>query len=680
MCDGSGATSWHHDPVGRVLQDDRFIGSVTPGKFVNYGYNLDGSIAYITTPPLKTVAYTYNGAGRPTKAVDGNDSINFVTGAAYAPPGGLTTTTLGSATGFAGIVTTNAYNDRLQPILLSAASPTATVFSECFDFHLAIAVSTAPCSFSASTAGDNGNVNQVVNNRDNTRSQNFTYDSLNRIATGYSTGSQWGEQFTIDAWGNMTNESAISGKTLHEGLNTSALLSNQLSGFGYDAAGNMTSNGTTTYVYDAENRLVWTSGYRYVYDGDGQRVEKCVAATATTACPTSGTNGTLYWRGFGTDALDESDLSGNPEEEYVFFNGQRIARRDVSSGGATIAVHYYFSDYVGSHGVIENATGTACEQDIDYYPYGGVEHDYCPNVAQNYKFDGKERDPESGLDNFGARYDASSLGRFMTPDWAAKPSTVPYAKFGDPQTLNLYAFVENGPVNRIDADGHVEWAPHLSFGVGPLNIGSATAEASWGGGMSGVLYSETMETTSMEEAQAQTQSGSARLGIGIEVPANSAVHNNVLDVTDDPGHAFVYLRDSSGKVISTLSFGPGAWIAGNLTAFLNGQLAGNANWPVNGSVSTWESNITSEQLKIGIKAIADFKANVPNYSMSSQCTTAALSIAQKVGLTLPSGVGPVTALGHNQNVANPYHLSQQMRSQFGPPQMVGSSEFEPPKW
>jgi RHS repeat-associated protein len=71
-----------------------------------------------------------------------------------------------------------------------------------------------------------------------------------------------------------------------------------------------------------------------------------------------------------------------------------------------------------------------------------------------YKFTGKERDVESGLDNFGARYNASSLGRFMTPDWAAKPTTVPYASFGDPQTLNLYSYVENAPLNRIDADGH----------------------------------------------------------------------------------------------------------------------------------------------------------------------------------------------------------------------------------
>jgi RHS repeat-associated protein len=39
-----------------------------------------------------------------------------------------------------------------------------------------------------------------------------------------------------------------------------------------------------------------------------------------------------------------------------------------------------------------------------------------------YKFTSKERDAESGLDMFGARYYGSSLGRFMTPDWAtARP-------------------------------------------------------------------------------------------------------------------------------------------------------------------------------------------------------------------------------------------------------------------
>jgi RHS repeat-associated protein len=71
-----------------------------------------------------------------------------------------------------------------------------------------------------------------------------------------------------------------------------------------------------------------------------------------------------------------------------------------------------------------------------------------------YKFIGKERDAESGLDNFGARYNASSMGRFMTPDWAAKPTAVPYAHYGDPQSLNLYAHVGNNPLSRTDPTGH----------------------------------------------------------------------------------------------------------------------------------------------------------------------------------------------------------------------------------
>ncbi len=71
-------------------------------------------------------------------------------------------------------------------------------------------------------------------------------------------------------------------------------------------------------------------------------------------------------------------------------------------------------------------------------------------------FTGKDRYTESGNDYFGARYYASSMGRFMSPDWSAKEEPVPYAKLGDPQTLNLYAYVGNNPLSRTDPDGHLE--------------------------------------------------------------------------------------------------------------------------------------------------------------------------------------------------------------------------------
>ena len=67
---------------------------------------------------------------------------------------------------------------------------------------------------------------------------------------------------------------------------------------------------------------------------------------------------------------------------------------------------------------------------------------------------GKERDTESGNDYFGARYYASSMGRFLSPDWSAKAEPVPYAKLDNPQTLNLYAYVGNNPLSRTDPTGH----------------------------------------------------------------------------------------------------------------------------------------------------------------------------------------------------------------------------------
>ena len=77
---------------------------------------------------------------------------------------------------------------------------------------------------------------------------------------------------------------------------------------------------------------------------------------------------------------------------------------------------------------------------------------------------GKERDAESGNDYFGARYYASSMGRWLSPDWAAKAEPVPYAKLDDPQTLNLYRYMRNNPLGGVDADGHCPWCLALAGG------------------------------------------------------------------------------------------------------------------------------------------------------------------------------------------------------------------------
>ncbi len=172
-------------------------------------------------------------------------------------------------------------------------------------------------------------------------------------------------------------------------------------------------------------------------DANGVRIEK--------------SSGTLYWPG-PSAPLAETTLTGTINEEYIYSNGARIARVDRPTG----TVHYYFSDHLGSASVITDALGNITRQDF-YFPYGGELPTPTGSDSNHYKFTGKERDSESGNDYFEARYYSSSMGRFMSPDWSAKQDPVPYAKLDDPQSLNLYAYVRNNPLSRVDLDGHNDY-------------------------------------------------------------------------------------------------------------------------------------------------------------------------------------------------------------------------------
>jgi RHS repeat-associated protein len=127
---------------------------------------------------------------------------------------------------------------------------------------------------------------------------------------------------------------------------------------------------------------------------------------------------------------------------------------------------------LGSASVVTNATGTTIEQESDYYPYGGER--VLSAGANNYKFSGKERDVESGLDDFEARHYSSALGRFMQPDEfaggpvemgdATEPAgPLPYADIANPQSLNKYSYTYNNPLSNVDPTGHC--ATTLTFPV-----------------------------------------------------------------------------------------------------------------------------------------------------------------------------------------------------------------------
>lgn len=453
LADQAGSGSYSFDALGRITSEQRTIAGIQ--KSLSYTYFLDSSINTLAYPSGAVLTYSYNTASGQTAArvgtvVDSSNSIsiNYVTGtggpgsyAMHAPDGSVTSYVNGYSASFNGIANSLSYNTRLQPITMSATTPNnQTVFSLTYDFHLG--------------NGDNGNVYAIANNRDSSRNQTFTYDALNRLASARNAGNDcsrktanklyeyWGNTYSYDPWGNLTHKTVMQGVTPPtcggESMDAPASASNQLTGYGYDAAGNMTYDGTyhVNYSFDQENRITGGGQYTYIYDADGNRVEK-----------SNGSTGTIYWY-MSPGIVGESDLSGNLQSEYVFFDGERVARKDFPGG----AVSYYFSDHLRTASVITDSAENI-KEDEDFYPWGG-ELQFLNNDSNHYKFTGKERDSETGLDYFGARYYGNWLGRFISADWAAKPEAVPYADLGDPQSLNLYSYVRNIPATKTDADGH----------------------------------------------------------------------------------------------------------------------------------------------------------------------------------------------------------------------------------
>jgi RHS repeat-associated protein len=443
MCGGQSGSSWSYDQMGRPVIDSRTnyaSGFVRKNYSVHSTYYKDGSLDTLTYPSGDVITYYMTGgAGRYLSATDSTNAYAYA--ATYESNGslsGVIHSYWGPATG----ITTNVwYNNRFQPVWFDAQVPgQPSIWELCYDFHQATQFRNV-CKFSAYTAGDNGDVFQILNYSNQNLNAVYVYDPLNRIAQANTISAIdqgcWGETYTIDPWGNLTNRAGVTGMggCSTEGLSAIATTKNQLGGIGlqYDAAGNVTTDNLGNIAtYDAENRISTIAGFAYYYDADGARMEK-----------SSGSSGTMYWLGPSGENLAETDLTGTINEEYIYFNGERVARVDRPSG----TVHYYLSDHLGSASAITDARGNVQEQ-YYYYPYGGLISS-SGSDPNHYKFTGRERDAESNLDYFGARHYGSALGRFMKPDEAFNDQNA-----HDPQSWNLYSYVRNNPLRYTDPSGN----------------------------------------------------------------------------------------------------------------------------------------------------------------------------------------------------------------------------------
>ena len=293
----------------------------------------------------------------------------------------------------------------------------------------------------------------------------YQYDALNRLISAQGTG--WAQTQAYDGFGSLTSRvgyGTAQSTTISTPVNAAT---NQLSGYSYDANGNLISTG---YSYDAENRIEFANagGVQYFYDAQNKRIWQGNCTTSGYCSP--GTGWVLNAEQvnmYGADGkmIGTYSLFSATTTERIYFGGRLVAQQSVNQGAPVPIVQ----DRLGSVG--------------KYYPYG--EERNSPQLPNDQvKFATYTRDSATGNDYADQRYYTSTLGRFMTPDryWGS-------ASPGNPQSWNRYTYVLNDPVNRNDPLGLCD---DVISGIGSTSTDNSTAGFATGiGAMQAYPYAGT---------------------------------------------------------------------------------------------------------------------------------------------------------------------------------------------
>jgi len=282
----------------------------------------------------------------------------------------------------------------------------------------------------------------------------------------------------------------------------------------YDAAGNLINDtyaatynagytGQGERTYDAENRLLSAVGSNgltntYSYDADGRRTRRKLDNSQFTE----------WWQvyGVGGELVAEYTYGEALKKEYGYRNGQLLVIVD-----AVNTCQWLVMDGLGTPRMLVDQTGSlGGMKRRDYLPFGeevlaGMGHRQTSDGYGTFQaqpprqaFTGKERDGETGLDYFEARYYSSAMGRFTSPDEftggptelfaeVAAHNPTFYADIFDPQSLNKYTYCLNNSFRYLDFDGHQtaqsdRLSNAIDFGTGYVRGIVSSMSYGWVGG------------------------------------------------------------------------------------------------------------------------------------------------------------------------------------------------------
>jgi RHS repeat-associated protein len=422
-------------------------------------------------PSGKKIDTGIDDAGRVKQVTLG--SKTYANGFTYTPHGEASSMTLGNT-----LVNATAFNSRLQPTMIQLGTATSAGSLLEIDYRFN----------DTNVTNNNGNVLEQTIKINGTAiaDQNYTYDRVNRLKAAtetFNSATSWSRTFDYDQYGNMWVSAA--GGT--PGIPLSPLTpqsqsaynsaTNQLVASQYDLSGNQTGDAPpgsgNTFTYDAENLQVTFNGTagQYSYDGDGHRVTKTTSAGTTV---------------------------------FVYdVSGQLIAEYGGPTSTSNAGTSYLTTDHLGSTRVVTDSNGAVISRH-DYLPFGEeiqisqavtiggrtTTQGYGGTDDTRQRFTSKERDNESGLDYFEARYFSSMQGRFTSPDeFTGGPEDVEdftdiasdnptlYADIHEPQSFNKYQYCYNNPLRYIDPTGHDAAALLLRLAAAEAGEANPASEA-----------------------------------------------------------------------------------------------------------------------------------------------------------------------------------------------------------
>ncbi len=443
------STAFTYDALGRVKTATPYLfGLQTLTGAFSYDYDAADHVIGLTYPSQRKINYCYDSAGRTGRIVDNAAPFTvYASGPAtpnhiqYASFGGIRTMTLGN-----GVSEVTGYNTRMQPISLNVTRG-APVLTLGYTY-----AKTSDCNVNTPSCNNGNLYRQDIAIPGITMTQNYEYDSLNRLLFAEEPGANpWRQQYAYDSYGNRWLDVDPQHTGTSYGLavdprtptaSTAFQNTNRLSIInGFDSAGNQVLFGGWSLAYDAENRQTSatqtvngvTARHLYDYDGEGRRVRH----QKTQYNPATG----------GWD-LQESTT-------FVYEASGKLAAEYGPVVTPPCLTCYLTTDRLGSTRLITDENGTVKSR-ADYLPFGeeipsginGRSSLFGQTTTLTQKFTGKERDVETALDYFGTRYYSSAQGRLTSPDLPLidqDPS--------DPQSWNLYSYVRNNPLKYVDPTG-----------------------------------------------------------------------------------------------------------------------------------------------------------------------------------------------------------------------------------